>query len=194
MRELRQIYCKTLNDLPTLEVIENELKVHDRIRIDYDINSKFKSSRKLKKYIQSINHNLNVEIHKGEFRELEFYNIYSLFTELEINKFSIQLEEAIKDYRILSEKLIKQFEEKYDYSFSYIKRSFSEIREKLEMDKNMLSENWTFNFHGGNICFSNSKTGQVVDINLKFDGYYGVLDLWFFQYYMKTTQKFESLS
>jgi hypothetical protein len=51
-----------------------------------------------------------------------------------------------------------------------------------------------YNFHGGDVCFSNSKTGQVVDINLKFDGYYGVLDLWFFQYFMETTNQFTELS
>lgn len=51
-----------------------------------------------------------------------------------------------------------------------------------------------YNFYDGDVCFSNSKTGQVVDINLKFDGYYGILDLWFFQYFMETTKQFEELS
>ena len=194
MRELKKIYCNKTKDLPTLEVIIEELKNNDRIRIDYNSKFKFLFLKNLKKYIENINQNFNVEIQKGEFKDLKFYNIYSLFSDLENEEKSRELEKAIKSYRLTSEKLILEFEEKYEYSFLDPKKSFRVIRDVLRLDENKLSKNWRYGFHGGDICFSNSKTGQVVDINLKFDGYYGVLDLWFFQYYMETTKEFKSLS
>jgi hypothetical protein len=194
MTELRKIYCNTLEELPNVQIIKTELIKHDRIRIDYNVNAKFKSSNKLAEYIQRIQQEFNVEIHKGEFKELEFYNIYNLFSDSELLRISNQLELAVKDYRLTSEKLIKEFENKYNHSFTDPEKSIYSIREKLDSDKNRLTKQWMYNFHGGDVCFSNSKTGQVVDINLKFDGYYGVLDLWFFQYFMETTNQFTELS
>ncbi|MCJ8290755.1 MAG: hypothetical protein HRT58_14565 [Crocinitomicaceae bacterium] len=193
MTEFRRIYCNTLEELPTLQAIKTELIEHDSIRIDYNINSKFRNSDILKEYIQSIRKELNVEVHKGEFKELEFYNIYNLFSDSVLKEVSDQLELAVKDYRLTSERLIKEFESKYDHNFIDPEKSIFTIREKLDADQNKLTKHWSYSFHGGDVCFSNFKTGQVVDINLKFDGYYGVLDLWFFQYFMKTTKEFTLL-
>ena len=118
MLELRKFFCETLDELPSLDIINAELVKHDRIRIDFDINSKFKSSVILKEYIQNIEHELNVEIHKGKFQELAFYNIYSLFSDKEKKQLSTQLELAVKEYRLISEKLINEFENKYNHSFT----------------------------------------------------------------------------
>ena len=194
MTELKKIYCKSLDELPSLQRIKRELASHDRIRIDYDINSAFKYSDQFQEFIDKIRKEMNVEIRKGEFKELEFYNIYSLLSETDLEKISLQLELAVKDYRLTSEKLIEEFEAKYDHEFINCEKSIYDIREKLELDENKLSKNWSYRFHGGDVCFSNSKTGQVVDINLKFEGYYGVLDLWFFQVFMETTKNHNSLS
>lgn len=194
MLELRKIFCKTLDELPSLDIINAELVKHDRIRIDFDINSKFKSSVILKKYIQNIEHELNVEIHKGKFQELAFYNIYSLFSDKEKKHLSTQLELAVKEYRLISEKLINEFENKYNHSFTDPGKSIYSIREQLDLDQHKLSKHWGYRFHGGDVCFSNSNTGQIVDINLGFVGYYGVLDLWFFQYFMRTTKEFKLIS
>ena len=71
MTELRKIYCNTLEELPNVQIIKTELIKHDRIRIDYSVNAKFKSSNKLAEYIQRVQQEFNVEIHKGEFKELE---------------------------------------------------------------------------------------------------------------------------
>lgn len=194
MTELKKIYCKSFDELPTFQTVKHELAFHDRIRIDYDINATFKYSDQFQEYIGEIRKEMNVEIRKGEFKELEFYNIYNLFIETDLKEISPQLELAVKDYRLTSEKLIEEFEIKYDHEFINREKSIYDIREKLELDQNKLSENWNYRFHGGDVCFSNSKTGQVVDINLKFDGYYGVLDLWFFEYFMETTTNHNSLS
>lgn len=95
---------------------------------------------------------------------------------------------------MISEKLIRRFEEKYDYSFTDTNKSFTEIKEQITIDKNQLSKNWSYRFHGGDVCFSNSKSGQIVDINLKYNGFYGVLDLWFFQYCMKTINDYKYIN
>ena len=194
MKELKKIFCSRTREIPSLETIKEELRKNDRIRIDY--NSKFNSPfiQDLKKQISNIKDSLNVEIHEGEFNNLKFYNLYNLLSETEVEKASDQLAQAAKNYRLISEILIKKFEEKYSFSFTDRNRSFREINEQMEHDKNQLSENWSYQFHGGDICFSNSKSGQIVDINLKYNGFYGVLDLWFFQYYMKTTNEFKSIS
>lgn len=194
MKELKKTFCNRTKEIPSLETIKEELMRNDRIRIDY--NSKFNILfiRNLKKQIKNIEDSLNVKIHKGEFKNLKFYNIYNLLSESEVEKISEKLEEAIKSYRLISEKLIRRFEEKYDYSFTDTNKSFTEIKEQITIDKNQLSKNWSYRFHGGDVCFSNSKSGQIVDINLKYNGFYGVLDLWFFQYYMKTTNDYKYLS
>lgn len=140
MIELRKIYCNTLEDLPTMQIIKAELINHDRIRIDYNINAKFKCSNKLAEYIQRVQQEFNVDIHKGEFKELEFYNIYNLFSDSELLEISNQLELAVKDYRLTSEKLIKEFENKYNHSFIDPEKSIYSIREKLNSDKNRLSK------------------------------------------------------
>lgn len=194
MSELKKIYCKSFDELPTFQTIKHELAHHDRIRIDYDIHATFKDSDEFEEFIDRIRKELNVEIQKGDFEELEFYNIYNLFSETDLKEIAAQLELAAKDYRLTSEKLIGEFETKYDHEFINREKLIRDIREKLELDENKLSKNWIYRFHGGDVCFSNSKTGQVVDINLKFDGYYGVLDLWFFQYFMETTANHKSLS
>ena len=194
MSELRKIYCKTLDDLPSMQIIKNELLEHDRIRIDYDINSNFKSSNKLKEYLSKIQENFNVEIQKGEFKELEFYNIYQLFSNSELSKILMQLKVAVIDYRLTSEKLIKKFEEKYNYNFIDSEKSIFSMTHDFNADQHKLSKYWKYRFHGGDVCFSNSKTGQIVDVNLKFGKYYGVLDLWFFQCFIQTTKEYTSLS
>ncbi|WP_298903798.1 hypothetical protein [uncultured Psychroserpens sp.] len=194
MKELRKIFCSRTKEIPSLQTIKEELEKNDRIRIDYNSKFNFLFIRNLKKQITNIEDSLNVEIHKGEFKDLKFYNIYNLLSKPEVEKIAGQLEEATKSYRLISERLIRQFEEKYDFSFTDTNKSFREIKEQIEQDKNQLSENWSYRFHGGDVCFSNSKSGQVVDINLKYNGFYGVLDLWFFQYYMKTTIEFKSIS
>lgn len=194
MDELRKIYCEKSGNLPSIETVGSELTQHDRIRIDYNINSRLKRSRKLRKLIEQIDQSFNVEIHKGHFKKLEFYNIYNLFSIEQLDEVSVQLENAVKSYKLTCERLIKEFKDKYDYSFSDPEKSFNVIRQKLQNDENKLSKNWIYRFHGGDVCFSNSKTGQVVDINLKFGNHYGVLDLWFFQYFMETTDEYKSLS
>ncbi|WP_299137129.1 hypothetical protein [uncultured Tenacibaculum sp.] len=194
MKELKKTFCNRTKEIPSLKTIKEELMRNDRIRIDY--NSKFNILfiRNLKKQIKNIDDSLNVKIHKGEFKGLKFYHIYNLLSESEVEKISEKLEEAIKSYRLISEKLIRRFEEKYDYSFTDTNKSFTEIKEQITIDKNQLSKNWSYRFHGGDVCFSNSKSGQIVDINLKYNGFYGVLDLWFFQYYMKTTNDYKYIS
>lgn len=186
--EFRRIFCDTLDDLPSLEAIRQELTQYGHFRIDYDINASFKSSDELKNYIKEIETELNVGICKGFFKELEFYNIYSLFSASELSGVAVKLEKAVKDYRLTSEKLISEYKLKYNTSFINLKEA------ALNLEHKNLLKDWDFNFHGGDICFSNSKTGQVVDINLQYEGYYGVLDLWFFQYFLETTKDFWSLS
>jgi hypothetical protein len=194
MEELRRIYCKTLNDLPNLEGIGKELKIHDRIRIEYDIHANFIFSYKVKQYIKKVQKKYDVQVNKGDFKELEFYNIYNLYSDSELLQVTEDLEKAVKSYRLTSEKLIRELEEKYDHSFTDSEKSIYSILEKLEADNYQLSKKWSYRFHGGDVCFSNSQTGQIVDINLKFGGQYGVLDLWFFQYFMETTDEFYSCS
>ena len=194
MKELKIIFCSKTRDIPSLETIKEELRKNDRIRIDYNSKFDFLFIRNLKRQITNIEDSLNVEVHKGEFKGLNFYNIYSLLSKNEVEKIAGPLEEAVQSYRLISERLIRKFEEKYDYSFTDTNKSFTEIKKQIEQDKNQLSENWSYRFHGGDVCFSNSKSGQVVDINLKYNGFYGVLDLWFFQYYMKTTNEFKTIS
>ncbi len=191
---MKKIFCKKTREIPSLETIKEELRKNDRVRIDYNSKFNFLFIRNLKRQIKNIEDSLNVEIHKGEFKDLKFYNIYNLLSKTEVEKIAEPLEKATQSYRLISEKLIRTFEKKYDYSFTDTNRSFSEIEKQIKQDKNQLSENWSYRFHGGDICFSNSKSGQVVDINLKYNGFYGVLDLWFFQYYMKTTNEFKNLS
>lgn len=194
MKELKKIFCSKTREIPSIKTIKEELRKSDRIRIDYNSKFNFLFIRNLKRQIINIENSLNVKIHKGEFKDLKFYNIYNLLSKTEIEKIAVQLETATKSYRLASERLIKKFEEKYDFSFTNTNKSFTEIKEQIEKDKNQLSENWSYRFHGGDICFSNSKSGQVVDINLKYNGFYGVLDLWFFQYYLKTTNEFKPIS
>ncbi|TPN86845.1 DUF6896 domain-containing protein [Aquimarina algicola] len=194
MKELKKIFCSRTREIPSLETIKEELSRNDRIRIDYNSKFNFLFIRNLKRQIRNIEDLLNVEIQKGEFKDLKFYNLYNLFSENEVKKISERLEEAIKSYRLISERLIKRFEEKYNYSFTDTNKSFAKIKGQIEQDKNQLSENWSYRFHGGDICFSNSKSGQIVDINLKYNGFYGVIDLWFFQYFMQTTNEFKSIS
>lgn len=191
---MKKIHCNNSREIPSLEIIEEELTRNESIRIDYDSRFNFIFIRNLKRRISTIEKSLNVEIHKGKFKGSKCYILYNLLSDIELEKISVQLEEATKSYRLTSEYLIQKFEEKYDYSFTNSNKSYREIEDKIDKDKNQLSENWTYRFHGGDVCFSNSQSGQIVDINLKFDGVYGVLDLWFFQYYMKTTNKFKSLS
>ena len=194
MTKLNRIFCSKTREIPSLEIIKEQLREHDRIRIDYNSKFNFLFIRNLKRRIKNIEKSLNVEIHKGEFKNSKSYNIYNLLSKSEVEKIAEQLEEATKSYRLISERLIRKFEKKYDFSFTDINRSFREISDQIEQDKNQLSKNWSYYFHGGDVCFSNSKSGQVVDINLKYNGFYGVLDLWFFQYYMKTTIEFKSMS
>ena len=191
---MKKIFCNRTSQIPSLERIKEELNRNDIIRIEYNSRFNFLFIRNLKRQITNIQKSLNVEIHKGEFKDLKFYILYNLLSNNELEKNSKHLEEAAKSYRLISENLIRKFEKKYDYSFSDSNKSFSEIKEQLNQDKNQLSENWSYRFHGGDVCFSNSKSGQVVDINLKYQGVYGVLDLWFFKYYMKTTNEFKSIS
>jgi hypothetical protein len=191
---LKKIFCNRTSQIPSLERIKEELNRNDVIRIEYNSRFNFLFIWNLKRQITNIEKSLNVEIHKGEFKDLKFYILYNLLSNNELEKNSKHLEEAAKSYRLISENLIRKFEKKYDYSFTDSNKSFSEIKEQLNQDKNQLSENWSYRFHGGDVCFSNSKSGQVVDINLKYQGVYGVLDLWFFKYYMKTTNEFKSIS
>ncbi len=191
---MKKIFCNRTSEIPSLERIKEELNRNDIIRIEYNSRFNFLFIRNLKRQITNIQKSLHVEIHKGEFKDLRFYILYNLLSNNELEKNSKHLEEAAKSYRLISENLIRRFEKKYDYSFTDSNKSFSEIKEQLNQDKNQLSENWSYRFHGGDVCFSNNKSGQVVDINLKYQGVYGVLDLWFFKYYMKTTNEFKSIS
>jgi len=194
MSNLRTIYCNSILDLPSLSEVEQELSKHDSIRIDYSLHSKFASSKEFREYLNSLRSKLNVEIKKGQLNDLEFYNIYNLFLQPDVHLISQSVENAAKEYRLDCERLIMLFEDKYDFSFSESNESVYSLRQKFDSDNHKLSKKWSYSFHGGDVCFSNSKTGQIVDINLKYKGYYGVLDLWFFQYYMKTTKSFKLLS
>lgn len=194
MKEFRRIYCRSLDELPALTVVRNELKEHDRLRIDYDQNAEFKGAERFNAYLHMLRQELHVDIHQGAFKELEFYNIYRLFPVEELELVSQQLEAAVKDYRLTCERFIKAFETKYNFGFADREKSTRDIRAQLEADQNHLSKNLSYRFHGGDICFTNKKTGQMVDISLKFPGSYGVIDFWFFQYFMETTTAFKSLA
>lgn len=116
------------------------------------------------------------------------------FSQRDLENIAKELEYATKEYRLTCEKLIKEFELKYDFSFGNKEESFSLIENKLKEDDYILSEEWRYHFHGGDVRFYNHKTDQIVEVNLKYDGYYGVLDFWFFQYFLTTTNEFYNLN
>ena len=193
MSELKTIFCKTLEDLPTIDFLSKELENLDRVRLDYNIKSEFKKSDKIINYITEVRENLNVDIYKSEFKDIEFYNIYKLLSQEELSKIYLNVEEATKSYQLLCEELINKFKNKYNYDFRGFNKSLKPFREKFELDNNKLTDDWKFYFHGGDICFKNLNSGQIVDVNLKYEKY-GVLDLWFFQCFLRTTTEFRELS
>ncbi|WP_299122187.1 hypothetical protein [uncultured Tenacibaculum sp.] len=112
----------------------------------------------------------------------------------DIEHVALKLEEATKKYRFICEKLIEKFESKYNFSFENNEQSFSLIEDTLKNDDYELSKEWRYHFHGEDVRFYNHKTEQIVEVNLKYNGYYGVLDFWFFQEFLKTTNEFKTLS
>ncbi|RSC96172.1 DUF6896 domain-containing protein [Tenacibaculum singaporense] len=111
----------------------------------------------------------------------------------ELSKIYLDVEKATKSYQLLCEELINKFKNKYNYDFRGFNKSLKPFREKFELDNNKLTDDWKFYFHGGDICFKNLNSGQIVDVNLKYEKY-GVLDLWFFQCFLRTTAEFKELS
>jgi hypothetical protein len=57
-----------------------------------------------------------------------------------------------------------------------------------------LDDEWAYQFHGVECCFTSAITGQVVDVRLRFGDEFGVLDPWFFHRFLSTTQKYSSLA
>jgi hypothetical protein len=56
-----------------------------------------------------------------------------------------------------------------------------------------LGPEWAYQFHGLECCFTSARSGQVVDVRLTFGDEFGVLDPWFFHYFLSTTQRYSSL-
>jgi hypothetical protein len=193
MSDLRKFYCTTPEDLPELETVRKELELHDRIRIDYDIHADAAFAARILDHVEMIKQQLNVEVWDGYLGEVAFYNIFRLYTEAELPAIAAEVEVAAKSYRNICEELIKAFEDKYGHSFVDPEKYIYHISERMDADNDMLSDDWRYRFHGGDVCFHHLETGQAVDVKLRYNGHYGVLYDWCLQYFMKTTPEFQSL-
>ncbi|MBI1248243.1 hypothetical protein GC197_10455 [bacterium] len=70
----------------------------------------------------------------------------------------------------------------------------SELVYQQQVDVGKLSEEWKFRFHGLECEFENTKTNQVLDVEVGFGNEFGVLDPYFFEKFLRSTARFDSLS
>jgi hypothetical protein len=70
------------------------------------------------------------------------------------------------------------------------------IRMKIgkRADPGELPGSWHYSFHGQQCRFENRKTGQVLDVELGYEGELGALDPWFFHQFLSTTPRFTVLA
>jgi uncharacterized protein DUF6896 len=65
------------------------------------------------------------------------------------------------------------------------------LRFQLKSDSGDLDAGWRYGFHGAECRFTNTRTGQVVEVLLGFYPEFGVLDPYFFSQFLSTTEGLE---
>lgn len=189
MRLIDKIHnCKKLSDLPD-ELLINSIQRGVRYKVIFssNINNQRKGvGEKWKKEFP--NHQIAIHTFNPEI------NIFKLITDAEIEDNQDFFERCAKDYRTLSEKLIREF----------AKVNGLKIASKYPMDtlnpsgrngydQIGIMNNWRYAFHGIHCAFTNQITNQYIEVPLKYGLEFGELDPYFFSKYINSTKDYEPL-
>ena len=180
--------CKTLSDLPDESIINSISRgVRYKVVFSLEINSQREEiGKKWKKEFS--NHQISVHTFNPEI------NIVKLITDFEIEQNQDFFEKCAKDYRKLSEILIRKF----------AKSNNLEIKSKYPMhtlnpsgkngyDQIGMMNDWRYAFHGIHCAFTNQITNQYIEVPLTYGLEFGELDPYFFSKYINSTKDYEPL-
>lgn len=180
--------CKTLSDLPD-ELQINAIQRGTRYKVVFSSNINHKRNEIGDNWkSQFPNHQIAVHTFNPEI------NIVKLITDIEIEENQNFFEQYAKDYRKLSDKLIREFAELHNLN----------IEAKFPMDNlnpsgrngydqiGMMND-WRYAFHGIHCAFTNKITNQYIEVPLTFGLEFGELDPYFFSKYINSTRGYEPL-
>lgn len=100
---------------------------------------------------------------------------------------------AAKDFRRVATGLIRQLARHLSISEQEFKHPL--MRMNLgKRSRGTLGPEWEYFFHGYQCRFTHRTSGQAVDVELGFDGEFGVLDPWFFCQFVRTTPEHSAVA
>jgi len=188
-RELVEIKCETIQDIPSIDRI-NQLSRNKTIKVVF--------GKEILRKRESIGNQWKKELNDfqiGIHTQNPEINIARLISDAEIVDHKDFFENCAKDYRILATRLINKLANQLGVeidpespldSFNYLKRS--EHRPQKD-----LIDNWRYYVHGFHCCFENIKTGQVIEVSLVNGLEFGALDPYFFTEFIKLTPDYKPL-
>lgn len=119
-------------------------------------------------------------------------NIAKLITDDEIDKNQAFFERCAKDYRRLGEQLIFKLADKLGTTINsdYPLLTFNNFKIKKQTGR---VDDWRYYLHGFHCGFTNSETGQRIEVPLVFGLEFGDLDPYFFSTFIKSTPAYRPL-
>lgn len=115
-------------------------------------------------------------------------------TDKEIIEHQLFFEQCAKDYGILAKELIFQFVDKFDLELDrkFPMMTLNTLEKELYPTSGIIDK-WYYFFHGTHCRFKNEKTGQCIEVPLRFGLEFGELDPYFFSRYIKSTPAYQPL-
>jgi len=180
--------CKSLSNLPD-ELFINSIQRGIRHKVVFSSNiNKYREELGERWKNKFPNHQIAIHIFNPEI------NIVKLITDIEIEDNQDFFEQCAKDYRKLSEKLIREFAQQYSlkieskYPMDTLNPSGRNGYEQIGM-----MNDWRYIYHGIHCAFTNQKTNQYIEVPLSFGLEFGQLDPYFFSKYINSTTEYKPL-
>jgi len=126
--------------------------------------------------------------------EFQFVTVMRVISHPEVLAIEDSIHAAAVEFRTIATRLIEQLSAQLELPADEIAR-YPLIRMSLRArGMGQLVDDWQFMFHGLECGFRNTRTKQVVEVQLDYAGEYGALDPFFFHLFLASTPHYSTLA
>lgn len=186
MRTIEEITCDSLESLPSLQRLS---------QIPRERPLKIVFAPSIQDYRDSVSEEWTKKFpdhHIAAYRDEPIIFVSKLISDDDIISHASFFERCARDFRALATQLVTglamHFGEVIDPENAM--NTFGKIRRKSP--KGTVGD-WTYRIHGAHCSFTSTKTGQTLEVYLKTQLEFGILDPYYFVEYIKTTDRYHPL-
>lgn len=198
MSQPLRIACGGISDIPALEVLDRLATRQQHVVLDFRVSGgsashAFDIGSIIARLAPLLPEDI-VVFDAGSSTDARSISIMRVLGKETILHHAETIHAAAADFKELASRLVSELSTRLELSPDRLAKD-PLIRLKLgDRDSGSLNRLWDYVFHGLECRFQNRETGQVVEVQLAFEGEFGALGPQFFHTFLSTTPRFAPLT